>query len=151
MNRNTPLHLGDGLPKYLPFALWEMLSTLCQVLAGILADKRLKPVWRDAIEADVSVGVSAISLFEVVWLVEHQRVDLGCGLDWWFEQALDASGIALLAIAPAIARRALQLTEHHSDPQDRLIIATTLEHQAALLSADSKFHLYEELEGALLR
>lgn len=97
--------------------------------------------------------MSAISLFEVAWLVEHQRIVLGCGceLDWWFEQALDASSISLFPITPAIAKCAVTLPEHHSDPQDRLIMATAPERQAKLLSADSKFKLYEELEGVLIR
>ena len=43
-------------------------------------DQRLNPVWRDAIETDTSVGVSAISLFEVAWLVEHKRINLGLPL-----------------------------------------------------------------------
>ncbi|WP_343123118.1 PIN domain-containing protein [Chrysiogenes arsenatis] len=42
------------------------------------------------------------------------------------------------------------LPEHHTDPQDRLIIATALNHNAKLLSADSKFKLYRELEGLLV-
>lgn len=114
-------------------------------------DERLKSAWRDAIETDVSVGVSAISLFEVAWLVEHQRIELGCTLSWWFEQALDASDIKLLPISPSIAERAVALPEHHSDPQDRIIIATALEHKAQLLSADSKFKLYQELGELLVR
>ena len=114
-------------------------------------DERLKPVWREAIEKSASVGVSAISLFEVAWLVEHQRIELGCALGWWFEQALDASDITLLPISPAIAERAVTLPEHHSDPQDRIIIATALEHKAQLLSADSKFKLYHELDELLVR
>ncbi|OWV29278.1 type II toxin-antitoxin system VapC family toxin [Halomonas campaniensis] len=114
-------------------------------------DKRLKPKLREAIENDACVGVSAISLFEVAWLVEHQRIDLGCALEWWFEQALDASNITLLPITPTIAERAAKLPEHHSDPQDRIIIATALAHQAKILSADSKFKLYKELNSLLVR
>ncbi|MBS3667107.1 type II toxin-antitoxin system VapC family toxin [Vreelandella boliviensis] len=114
-------------------------------------DSRLKLRWREAIENDVCVGISVISLFEVAWLVEHQRIDLGCALEWWFEQALDASSITLLPITPAIAARAARLPEHHSDPQDRIIIATALEHQSKLLSADSKFKLYQELNSLLVR
>lgn len=114
-------------------------------------DDRLKPHWRNAIETDANVGVSAISLFEVAWLVEHNRIDLGCALNWWFEQALDASNIALLPITPAIAEKAVSLPKHHSDPQDRIIIATALVHQAQLLSADSKFKFYKELSNLLIR
>jgi PIN domain nuclease of toxin-antitoxin system len=42
------------------------------------------------------------------------------------------------------------LTEHHSDPQDRLIIATALSLDASLISADRKFQAYPELHGKLM-
>ena len=114
-------------------------------------DARLKPLWRKSIAGADRVGVSAISLFEVSWLARHQRIELGCELGWWFEQALEGSGISLLAITPPIAERAVLLEEHHSDPQDRLIIATAIEHEAKLLSADGKFELYRELADVLIR
>ena len=113
-------------------------------------DKRLKPQWRQDIESADGVGVSAISLFEVAWLVHNKRIELGCELSWWFEQALGGSNIELVPIIPAIAERAVSLEAHHSDPQDRLIIATALIHNAQLLSADQKFVLYEALRGRLI-
>ena len=112
--------------------------------------ERLKPIWQTRIEQAEKVGVSAISLFEVSWLEHHGRISLGCDPNWWFGQALESSGIDLLPITPQVATRAVSLEEHHSDPQDRLIIATALEHQANLLSADGKFKFYDELEGFLI-
>ncbi|MGH8603672.1 MAG: PIN domain-containing protein, partial [Gammaproteobacteria bacterium] len=41
------------------------------------------------------------------------------------------------------------LPEHHKDPQDRLIIATALEHNARLASFDTHFSLYQELAHVL--
>ena len=55
-----------------------------------------------------------------------------------------------LPISPAIATRAVDLHEHHTDPQDRIIIASAIEHNARLMSDDSKFAKYVELEGCLL-
>lgn len=96
------------------------------------------------------VAVSAISCFEVAWLERHQRISLPCQPTDWFDKALSQSGITLLPITPAIAARAVDLHEHHSDPQDRIIIASALEHNAKLMSDDSKFSLYLELNGQLL-
>ncbi|MDL1984270.1 MAG: hypothetical protein LWX54_08810 [Deltaproteobacteria bacterium] len=56
----------------------------------------------------------------------------------------------LLPITPQIAGMAVDLPEHHSDPQDRIIIATVLAHEGQLMSADRKFPLYEELARRLL-
>ncbi|EIC22700.1 Ribonuclease VapC22 [Thiorhodovibrio winogradskyi] len=113
-------------------------------------DRQLKQRWREKITAADQLGVAAISCFEVAWLVQHGRVELSEPLDSWFDKALNGSGIRLLAITPEIARIAAQLPEHHRDPQDRLIIATTLAHEATLISADGKFTLYHELQGRLL-
>ena len=111
---------------------------------------RLKSSWIREIESSSLVGVSAISCFEVAWLERHGRIDLPCQRKEWFEKALSGSGIELLAITPEIAGIAVDLPEHHSDPQDRLIIATAISFDALLISADGKFPLYAELEGRLL-
>jgi len=99
--------------------------------------------------ADVA-AVSAISCFEVAWLGAHGRIELLCDRKAWFEKGLQGSGITLLPITPEIAGRAVDLPEHHTDPQDRLIIATALIHEAQLMSSDRKFPLYKELAGRLV-
>jgi len=96
------------------------------------------------------VAVSAISCFEVAWLAHHGRIVLPCDKEEWFAKALDGSGIVLLPVTPKIAALAVELPEHHSDPQDRIIIATALAHDAKLMSSDKKFPLYAELAGRLL-
>lgn len=60
------------------------------------------------------------------------------------------SGIEALPVTCEIGRRAVTLPEHHKDPADRLIIATSLHHGARLASVDSMFDRYSELNGNLL-
>ncbi|HYU36017.1 MAG TPA: type II toxin-antitoxin system VapC family toxin [Thermoanaerobaculia bacterium] len=115
-----------------------------------LDGKPLKQSWRDAIGNAEAVGVSAISCFEAAWLVRHGRVEIPVALDAWFEAALGGSGIRLLPITPRVAQLAVELPEHHRDPQDRLIIATAIVNDAQLISADSHFPAYEELAGRLI-
>ncbi|SJM95553.1 PilT-like protein [Crenothrix polyspora] len=112
--------------------------------------KNLKPDWMSRIQSPEDVGVSAISCFEVAWLERHNRIILPCSRQEWFEKALIGSGITLLPVSPAIASLAVDLYEHHSDPQDRIIIATALAYKSTLISADGKFPLYTELTGLLL-
>jgi len=107
--------------------------------------------WRVYIEEAEQVSVSAISLFEVAWLEQHGRIKLSCPRLEWFDKALSGSQIVLIPITPEIADCAVSLPEHHSDPQDRLIIATALIHNARLLSADGKFKLYTELGESLIQ
>ena len=102
------------------------------------------------IESADMVAVSAISCFEIAWLERHGRIVLPCDRSSWFEKALQGSGIMLLPITPQIAGMAVDLPEHHCDPQDRIIIATALAHDGQLMSSDRKFPLYEELARRLL-
>jgi len=120
--------------------LWWINNQLNQ-----LSDSR-----HQQIEDAETVGVSAISCFEVAWLEQHGRISLPCNVVSWFDKSLAGSGIALLPITPAIATSAVRLHEHHSDPQDRIIIATALVHGAKLMSDDGKFSKYAELKDSLL-
>ncbi|MDU9049774.1 MAG: type II toxin-antitoxin system VapC family toxin [Candidatus Electrothrix sp. Rat3] len=113
-------------------------------------DSRLKTSWRECIDQADQVGVSAITLFEVSWLERHGRIELPCSRSEWFDKALTGSCIQLFSITPEIASQAVDLPEHHSDPQDRIIIATALVHDALLLSADKKFRLYRSLKNKLI-
>jgi PIN domain nuclease of toxin-antitoxin system len=58
--------------------------------------------------------------------------------------------VRFLPVTPSIANLAVSLPEHHKDPQDRIIIATSLIHNAKLLSFDTAFPDYEELKGCLI-
>jgi PIN domain nuclease of toxin-antitoxin system len=105
---------------------------------------------KELIEVADKVAVSTISCFEVAWLERHGRIVLPCDRNSWFEKALQGSGVILLPITPQIAGLAVDLPEHHSDPQDRIIMATALAHEGQLMSVDRKFFLYEELACCLL-
>lgn len=110
---------------------------------------RLRSEWRELIEGSERVAIAGISLFEVAWLSEHNRIALSEDADSWMEKATSGSGIDVLALSPRIAYRSVTLPWHHKDPQDRIIIATALEWDAKLISADKSFELYTELGNSL--
>jgi PIN domain nuclease of toxin-antitoxin system len=105
--------------------------------------------WLQIEQAD-TIGVSVISCFEVAWLERHGRIVLPCERATWFDKALAGSAIECLPLTPRIASRAVDLPEHHRDPQDRLIVATALEYGCSLMSFDTQFSAYQELAGLLL-
>ena len=111
---------------------------------------KLRPSWTEAIHRSQHVGVAAISMFEVCWLSAHHRIELTRDPQSWIEHALLPSGIELCPLTPEVASLAVSLQEHHSDPQDRLIMATALTLDAELISADRKFSDYSELDGKLI-
>ena len=100
-------------------------------------------------EAD-EIAVSAISCFEMAWLHTHGRIDLGMPFEDWLSEVEASATVVFLPVTPWIAARAVALPEHHKDPQDRLIIATALVHQAHLMSFDGHFPAYQELAGCLI-
>ena len=106
---------------------------------------------QEQIETVETVAVSAISCFEIEWLVRHGRVEINVPLDEWFALALAEANVICLPVTGEIARLAAALPEHHKDPQDRIIIATAILHRANIISADRNFHEYAELKDLLIQ
>lgn len=82
--------------------------------------------------------------------MKRKRIELSLPPRVWIRKALGPSGIESLPITDDIAAVSAELPEHHKDPADRLIIATTLAYDAHLVSLDGMFPLYEVLQGRLL-
>lgn len=110
----------------------------------------LSPGLVEKIEQADRLAVSAITCWEVAWLVRRGRLELKLSLADWLDQALEGSGIICLPIERRITLRAAALPEHHRDPADRLIIATAMERQAPLISLDGAFADYFESPGSLI-
>jgi PIN domain nuclease of toxin-antitoxin system len=102
------------------------------------------------IETAPRVLVSVVSCFEIAQLVKRQRLILPISVESWLQEALIPAGVELLALSPAIACRAVNLTDIHKDPFDRIIIASALEYQAKLMSVDGHFKNYPELHDCLI-
>ena len=114
----------------------ERLRIACGILAAIQSESR--------------VAVSAISCFEVSYLLKRRRITRPVPVEEWLRDALSPAGIESLPVSWEIAFRSARLPEHHRDPADRIIIATTLAYDARLASLDSAFSNYEELAGRLI-
>jgi PIN domain nuclease of toxin-antitoxin system len=102
------------------------------------------------IESADQLTVSAITCWEIGWLVKKGRLTLSIPLREWLDLALDQSGVACLPIDRDIAVLASELPEHHRDPADRMIIATAIRHGCYLASLDSNFRTYSEIAEHLI-
>ena len=91
-------------------------------------------------EAD-EIAVSAISCFEMAWLVRHGRIDLDMPFELWFSEVESSADVRILPVTAQIGIQAVALPEHHKDPQDRIIIATALAYNAHLLNLIQHFLL----------
>lgn len=97
------------------------------------------------------VCVSAISCWEVSYLVKRNKLSLPLPIDEWVKAALDESGVESLPLTAKMASRAAMLSDIHRDPADRFIIATAIETGATLLTLDGAINSYPELAGLLYR
>src|SRR5437868_1643115 len=72
------------------------------------------------------LAISAISCWEIAVLVAKKRLVLPMDISEWMDQALIYPGMQLLPLTPQIAIESTRLPgEFHSDPADRIIVATS--------------------------
>jgi len=87
--------------------------------------------------------IAAISLWEIALLAARGRILLGKSTGAWFEQALAKPGPAIEALTAPIAIESYALPDQfHSDPADRLIVATARITGAALMTRDHDILAY---------
>lgn len=106
-------------------------------------DAALSATARSALERafdDGHLGVSAISVWEAAMLVKKGRLVLALPLDELVARCETLSGLRFLPVTPRIALASVALEPLHADPADRLIAATALAHQAALITKDERLH-----------
>ncbi|MEX6777060.1 type II toxin-antitoxin system VapC family toxin [Limnospira fusiformis] len=108
---------------------------------------KLAPHAQDVIQGAEQIGVCAISCWEVGMLVAKGRLGLSVDVEVWIELALQRRKVTLLPLTPKIAVLATRLPGgFHGDPADRLIVASCLVNQAALISKDEKIQEWSYLE-----
>jgi len=103
-----------------------------------------------AMNSQSSMAVSAISCFEVSLLVKQRKLELPLPINEWLKEALTESGVKCLPVTCEISHLSVTLKDIHKDPADRIIIATSIIHDALLASVDSVFPDYPELCGRLI-
>jgi PIN domain nuclease of toxin-antitoxin system len=83
------------------------------------------------------VLVSAITPWEVALLVSKGRLTLGADVMDWVRDALIIPGLTLVLLEPEIAVASIRLPfEMHSDPADRILVATARHLGATFVTAD---------------
>lgn len=101
--------------------------------------RQLGKAGRRAIRSSRSIGVAAISCWEVAMLVEKGRIAIDRAVLEWIEQSIALPGLQLLPLTPAVAVRAAQLgPAFPGDPADRLISATALVQSVPLVTKDER-------------
>ena len=83
------------------------------------------------------LAVSAITPWEIALLESRKRITLHKEVLDWIREALAKPGVTLIPLEPEIAVASTRLGfEMHSDPADRILVATARHLGATLLTAD---------------
>jgi PIN domain nuclease of toxin-antitoxin system len=111
------------------------------VLIWMASDpKRLSKKAREAIRAareKTGVGIAAITLWELAWLAENDRIQVTGSVESFVRET--AARVMVEPITPEIAAFAVQLpSSFPKDPADRLIAATAMVEGAPLVTADER-------------
>jgi PIN domain nuclease of toxin-antitoxin system len=94
--------------------------------------------------------VSAITPWEIAVGVRRGRIRVAGDVLEWIHGALDALSAAVASLDPAVAVDAVNLPAwEHSDPADRIIVATARRLGASLLTSDSSIIDYAAETKAL--
>lgn len=101
-------------------------------------------------ESHDRIRISPVTIFEVSALHTLGRVRLARSLDQWIEDALDAAGVRIAELTPAIASDAGTIPRTAlADPLDRLLVATARQLGAVFLTADARILSYAASTGNL--
>lgn len=95
---------------------------------------------------NTSVGhryVSAITAFEIGVKYNKKKLTLPELPQVWFNATITRRGLNVLSITAEIAFRSTGLPPVHKDPADRIIIATALEYDLTVITADLVFKEYK--------
>ena len=92
------------------------------------------------------IFVSMVTFYEAAIKINIGKLQLGKSIQEFYQQTVVAN-IEVLPISPNYLAAFAELPSfaNHKDPFDRLIIATALSENVAIITADTKFGLYEEL------
>lgn len=99
-------------------------------------DRSLPKRVSQRIEASHYIAVSAISVYEIAYLLLRNKLEFSMDAQRWMRYAQDAID-EVIPITAAVSFCAGRLDWEHRDPADRFIVATAIEHRLPLVTKDS--------------
>jgi PIN domain nuclease of toxin-antitoxin system len=99
--------------------------------------RRLSRAAAGALRKADELAVAAVSWYELAWLAEHDRITAALPVRAWLDEL--SAHVRTAPLTPAIGATAASLpASFPSDPADRLIYATAVEHGWRLVTKDRR-------------
>jgi PIN domain nuclease of toxin-antitoxin system len=119
-----------------------ILLDTCAVIWDALDPNQISARARKAIDrADQhnALAISDISIWEIAMLVKKGRIEIDTSAAHFVDLFLQSRNVAVIQISPEIAELSTHFgADVSNDPADRLIAATSIIHNAQLVTADKK-------------
>ncbi len=97
---------------------------------------------------DKEILVSSISIWEISFLIKKGRLAFTMDLDSWIQKVEDLPFLQFIPVDNNIATKSIFLPEPlHSDPADRIIIATAIREGAIIVTSDKKILHYPHVKS----
>ncbi len=125
-----------------------LLDTHAWFWAASHPDLLSRPAAEALADPSNELGLSAITVWELLVLARKGRIDLGADRHGWVRKHIVESPIpkTTFPVSLAIAARSEQLPGYENpDPADRFLAATALEHDLVLVTADRSLREYGPL------
>ena len=91
---------------------------------------------------------SSISVWEIYLLVAKNKLSFSVDVDTWLEKVESLPFMQFIPVDNKIAAKSVNLPEPlHSDPTDRIIIATALQNGADLITSDKRILAYPSVRS----
>lgn len=125
-----------------------LLLDTCALIFDALAPHRLSRKGAAAIKKGTDARALCccdISFWEVAMLVSKGRLEPGVPIGRFLHLAIQARSLQVLPLTPEIAEVSVSLTRH-KDPADRIIGATSIVHDLALVTSDRRLRSDPRIE-----
>ena len=119
-----------------------MILDTCALLWLSTGNRQLSPAVYARIKKAPVVYLSAISGFEIGMKAANGKLQLPVQPVIWLQEILQHHGIEVLPLTLSVCLHSTELPPIHRDPCDRLIIATALEKNLPVVTADAVFAEY---------
>ena len=118
-----------------------LLDTHIIMWNALTPQKLSNPIKDIILDSAAEKYVSIVSAWEFEIKRNLNKIELEGGLDGFF-QILDENGFILLGVEKEYVRQLSFMPSHHSDPFDRMLIATAIVEEMRLVTMDSKIKQY---------
>ena len=92
--------------------------------------------------------VSSVSVWEIYMLVKKGRLELSMDVDTWVSKVEQLTHFQFVSIDNTIASKSVTLPDPlHTDPADRMIVATARQYGATLVTSDKQLLNYPHVKS----